>query len=167
LSFFSRKKQKKQYRVVAKRSIRFLDKFGPRELGIYRISGSLAVVDDLKSEFITCHDVDLLENPPVDIHTVSSLLKSWLRGLGERDPLLSDEWRSRICEKCQIDAVTNTPPPNPPQAFVDALSELPPYVSFRSRSCTSLLTTRSRITTFLKLSSLTSAKSTRLRKRTK
>ncbi|RPA84969.1 hypothetical protein BJ508DRAFT_323157 [Ascobolus immersus RN42] len=113
--------------ALAFRCIQFLDKFGPKELGIYRISGSLAVVDELKAEFITCHDVDLIENPPVDIHTVSSLLKGWLRGLGERDPILSDEWRARIFELCHFDPVTNAPPTHPPREFVEALEMLPPY----------------------------------------
>jgi len=58
---------------------RYLNVYGPHELGIYRISGSTSVVDDLRAEFKIRHDVDLFENPPDDLHTVSSLLKGWFR----------------------------------------------------------------------------------------
>ena len=37
------------------------------------------VVDELKIDFSIRRDIDLFENPPNDIHTVSSLLKGYLR----------------------------------------------------------------------------------------
>lgn len=123
-------------------SQRYLNVYGPHELGIYRISGSTSVVDDLRAEFKIHHDVDLFENPPDDLHTVSSLLKGWFRSctIPSRafssflsfsdkeqtvpDAILPLDVQKRIYDKCKDE----TESVRPPQAFVDELSNLPPYV---------------------------------------
>ena len=102
---------------------RYLNVYGPHELGIYRISGSTSVVDELRAAFKIHHDVDLFENPPDDLHTVSSLLKGWFRALP--DAVLPLDVQKRIYEKCK----DNTDDTRPPQAFIDELSNLPPYAS--------------------------------------
>ncbi|KAF8534017.1 hypothetical protein BDD12DRAFT_809690 [Trichophaea hybrida] len=80
-----------------------------------------SVVDDLRSEFKIRHDVDLFENPPDDLHTVSSLLKGWFRSLP--DAVLPLDVQKRIYDRCKDE----TESPRPPQAFIDELSNLPPY----------------------------------------
>lgn len=107
--------------ALAYRCLQYLNVYGPQELGIYRISGSTSVVDELKSEFIIRHDIDLFENPPDDLHTVSSLLKGWFRALP--DAILPQDVQKRIYEKCKH----QTESQKPPQAFIEELSNLPPY----------------------------------------
>ncbi|KAA8900807.1 Rho GTPase activation protein [Sphaerosporella brunnea] len=107
--------------AIAYRCLQYLNVYGPHEIGIYRLSGSTVVVDDLRAEFKIRHDVDLFENPPDDLHTVSSLLKGWFRSLP--DAILPLEVQKRIYEKCKDE----TESPKPPKAFVDELSNLPPY----------------------------------------
>ncbi|KAI5848718.1 hypothetical protein DFP73DRAFT_572193 [Morchella snyderi] len=107
--------------ALAYRCLQYLNVHGPHELGIYRISGSTSVVDELRADFKIHHDIDLFDNPPDDLHTVSSLLKGWFRSLPEA--ILPNDVQKRVYEKCKdmTDAV------KPPQAFVDELSNLPPY----------------------------------------
>ncbi|KAI5857775.1 Rho GTPase activation protein [Tricharina praecox] len=107
--------------AIAYRCLQYLNVYGPHEVGIYRIPGSTAVVDELRAEFKIKHDVDLFENPPDDLHTVSSLLKGWFRSLP--DAILPIDVQKRIYEKCK----DQTESLKPPQAFVDELSNLPPY----------------------------------------
>ncbi|KAF8252789.1 Rho GTPase activation protein [Wilcoxina mikolae CBS 423.85] len=107
--------------AIAYRCLQYLNVYGPHELGIYRISGSTSVVDDLRAEFKIRHDVDLFENPPDDLHTVSSLLKGWFRSLP--DAILPLDVQKRIYDRCKDE----TESPRPPQAFIDELSNLPPY----------------------------------------
>ncbi|RPA93962.1 Rho GTPase activation protein [Choiromyces venosus 120613-1] len=107
--------------ALAYRCLQYLNVHGPHELGIYRISGSTSVVDDLRADFKIQHDVDLFDNPPDDLHTVSSLLKGWFRSLPEA--VLPPEVQKRVYEKCK----DQTDAPKPPQAFIDELSQLPPY----------------------------------------
>lgn len=82
----------------------------------------LFVAWKLTDYYPTDHDVDLFDNPPDDLHTVSSLLKGWFRSLPAA--ILPDDVQKRVYEKCKdvTDAV------KPPQAFIDELSNLPPYV---------------------------------------
>ncbi|KAH8147366.1 uncharacterized protein LAJ45_08522 [Morchella importuna] len=107
--------------ALAYRCLQYLNVHGPHELGIYRISGSTSVVDELRADFKIHHDIDLFDNPPDDLHTVSSLLKGWFRSLPEA--ILPNDVQKRVYEKCKdmTDAI------KPPQAFVDELSNLPPY----------------------------------------
>ncbi|KAG0138430.1 hypothetical protein HOY82DRAFT_226471 [Tuber indicum] len=107
--------------ALAYRCLQYLNVHGPPELGIYRIPGSTSVVDELRAEFKIRHDVDLFDNPPDDLHTVSSLLKGWFRSLPEA--VLPPEVQKRVYEKCK----DQTDAPKPPQAFIDELSQLPPY----------------------------------------
>ncbi|KAI5795102.1 hypothetical protein EDC01DRAFT_629847 [Geopyxis carbonaria] len=107
--------------AIAYRCLQYLNVYGPHELGIYRISGSTSVVDELKAEFKIHHDVDLFESPPDDLHTVSSLLKGWFRSLP--DAILPQDVQKRIYDKCKDE----TESPRPPKAFVEELSMLPPY----------------------------------------
>lgn len=107
--------------MLTRRS-RYLNVYGPHELGIYRISGSTSVVDELRAAFKIQHDVDLFENPPDDLHTVSSMLKGWFRQLP--DAVLPLDVQQRIYDKCK----DHTDDSRPPQAFIDELSNLPPYV---------------------------------------
>ena len=51
------------------------------EEGIFRLSGSNAVIRQLKERFDTERDVNLLDGPYVDVHAVASLLKLYLREL--------------------------------------------------------------------------------------
>ncbi|KAL7272808.1 hypothetical protein RUND412_004370 [Rhizina undulata] len=107
--------------AIAYRCLQYLNVHGPHELGIYRISGSTSVVDELRADFKMKHDIDLFDNPPDDIHTVSSLLKGWFRSLPEA--ILPQDVQKRIYEKCKDE----TDATNPPKAFIEELSQLPPY----------------------------------------
>ncbi|GEQ66892.1 hypothetical protein JCM33374_g555 [Metschnikowia sp. JCM 33374] len=61
----------------------FLKKTGAiYEEGIFRLSGSASTIRSLKDNFNSCFDLDLFESPlKPDIHTVSGLLKTYLREL--------------------------------------------------------------------------------------
>ncbi|KAI5804185.1 hypothetical protein DFH27DRAFT_396636 [Peziza echinospora] len=107
--------------AVAFRCLQYLNINGPQELGLYRVSGSTAVVDDLKADFIHSYDVDISLNPPNDIHTVTSLLKGYFRALPEA--LFPAESQKRIYDQCKEHPESE----KPPQCFLDELSRLPPY----------------------------------------
>ncbi|KAF8472787.1 hypothetical protein BDZ91DRAFT_715807 [Kalaharituber pfeilii] len=107
--------------AVAFRCLQYLNVHGPQELGLYRVSGSTAVVDEMKADFINRHDVDISLNPPNDIHTVTSLLKGYFRALP--DAILPAEIQKKVYEQCK-----DLPDKElPPQCFLDELSQLPPY----------------------------------------
>ncbi|TGZ79568.1 RhoGAP-domain-containing protein [Ascodesmis nigricans] len=107
--------------AIAYRCIQYLNVHGPKEVGVYRVPGSTAVVDELRAEFVMYHDVDLFENPPNDLHTVSSLLKSYLRSLPE--PVIPKDVQTRMYERCKDHADLS----RPPTEFIEELSKLPPY----------------------------------------
>ncbi|TPX38012.1 hypothetical protein SmJEL517_g00001 [Synchytrium microbalum] len=77
--------------AVVFRTIEYLNaKGGLTEEGIYRLSGSSAVIQGLKERFDTEGDVDLLGNGEFhDVHAISGLLKLWLREL--TTPILTKE----------------------------------------------------------------------------
>ncbi|KAF8428138.1 hypothetical protein EV426DRAFT_705034 [Tirmania nivea] len=107
--------------AVAFRCLQYLNVHGPQELGLYRVSGSTAIVDEMKADFISRHDVDISLNPPNDIHTVTSLLKSYFRALPEA--ILPAEIQKKVYEQCKDHPESESPP----QCFIDELSQLPPY----------------------------------------
>ncbi|KAF3916677.1 Beta-chimaerin [Dactylellina cionopaga] len=106
--------------AMAYRLIAYLNVHGPEEQGIYRVPGSTAAVDKMRDEFAARHDFDLFQDPPDDVNTASSLLKSFVRSLPE--PILTPKFQEDLFEKVreQRDAK------QPPQTFVDMLSSLPP-----------------------------------------
>lgn len=54
-----------------------------KEEGIYRVSGNLVEMNQLKSQFCEHGDVDLTNNKELDTHIVAGLLKLWIRELPE------------------------------------------------------------------------------------
>ncbi|KAK9375137.1 Rho GTPase activation protein [Lipomyces chichibuensis] len=63
--------------------INFLNQYGLEEEGLYRISGSVSGVEELKKEF-AFYGQDMVLQPEVhDIHTIASLLKAYIRALPE------------------------------------------------------------------------------------
>ncbi|PVV00818.1 hypothetical protein BB560_004794 [Smittium megazygosporum] len=64
------------------RCIEYLDKNGIDEIGLYRISGSTKSVSAVRSLFSCGYDV-CLDNLPIEVHTVSTLFKAYLRELPE------------------------------------------------------------------------------------
>ncbi|KAF8451516.1 hypothetical protein BGX38DRAFT_1142058 [Terfezia claveryi] len=107
--------------AVAFRCLQYLNVHGPQELGLYRVSGSTVIVDEMKADFISRHDVDISLNPPNDIHTVTSLLKGYFRALPEA--ILPAEIQKKVYEQCKDHPESESPP----QCFIDELSQLPPY----------------------------------------
>ena len=67
--------------AVGRRCIEYLDEWGTREIGIYRIPGSNHQVTQLRQLFDTGLDVDLrrLQPSELDPHSVASIFKCWLR----------------------------------------------------------------------------------------
>ncbi|KAL7749926.1 hypothetical protein RI367_004802 [Sorochytrium milnesiophthora] len=66
--------------AVVIRCIEYLDGRGLHEVGLYRISGSATAVAHLKAIFDQGDDIDfLLESEPVDVHSVATLFKMYLR----------------------------------------------------------------------------------------
>ncbi|OLY80676.1 putative Rho-type GTPase-activating protein 2 [Smittium mucronatum] len=93
--------------AVVIRCIEYLELHGLTEVGIYRVSGSYRTVNILKSMFTPGRDIDfkLLH---LDIHSISTLLKMYLRELPESiftDSLLGDF----------IDLDNNYPPSTDPK----------------------------------------------------
>ncbi|KAF3926422.1 hypothetical protein AA313_de0205509 [Arthrobotrys entomopaga] len=106
--------------AMAYRLILYLNVEGPKEQGIYRVPGSTAAVDKMREEFANRHDFDLFQEPPDDVNTASSLLKSFIRSLPE--PILTTNFQEELFKKVG----DNTNAKEPPQAFRDMLSALPP-----------------------------------------
>ncbi|KAI9311721.1 hypothetical protein BX666DRAFT_1867560 [Dichotomocladium elegans] len=71
--------------AIVYRCIEFLEaKNAIREEGIYRLSGSATKIKSVKQRFNEEGDVDLLHaEEQYDVHTISGLLKMWLRELPE------------------------------------------------------------------------------------
>ncbi|KAK6536107.1 hypothetical protein TWF281_000353 [Arthrobotrys megalospora] len=106
--------------AMAYRLISYLNVHGPKEQGIYRVPGSTAAVDKMREEFARNYDFDLFQDPPDDVNTASSLLKSFIRSLPE--PILPPKFQEDLYERVR----DNTNAKQPPQVFVDMLSSLPP-----------------------------------------
>ncbi|OMJ08207.1 putative Rho-type GTPase-activating protein 2 [Smittium culicis] len=68
--------------AVVIRCIEYLELHGLKEVGIYRVSGSYKTVNTLKSMFTPGRDIDF-KVLHLDIHSVSTLLKMYLRELPE------------------------------------------------------------------------------------
>ncbi|CDS06856.1 hypothetical protein LRAMOSA09381 [Lichtheimia ramosa] len=66
--------------AIVQRCIDYLDQNGVREVGIYRITGSLSMIQKFRSLFDDGSDVDLSILQP-DPHVISALLKTYLREL--------------------------------------------------------------------------------------
>ncbi|KAK9453205.1 hypothetical protein V1511DRAFT_513153 [Dipodascopsis uninucleata] len=63
--------------------IDFIDQYGLQEEGLYRISGSVTGIEELKRAFSLCSR-DMILRPGVhDVHTVASFLKSYIRSIPE------------------------------------------------------------------------------------
>jgi len=114
--------------AVVLRALEYLDAVGLEEEGLYRISGSTAAVQELKVKFDDGLDVDIVESPPDDIHTVSSLLKLYLRDLP--DPIIPFASHERIASITK----SNSKRKEPPHEVEELLSTLPPYNYYLLRS---------------------------------
>ncbi|OMJ26670.1 putative Rho-type GTPase-activating protein 2 [Smittium culicis] len=68
--------------AVVIRCIEYLELHGLKEVGIYRVSGSYKTVNTLKSMFTPGRDIDF-KALHLDIHSISTLLKMYLRELPE------------------------------------------------------------------------------------
>ncbi|SGY18971.1 BQ5605_C014g07523 [Microbotryum silenes-dioicae] len=71
--------------AVAYRCLQYLEEWGKKEEGIYRIPGRSNMINQLRALFDAGMDKDLREIHPGDLdpHAVASLLKLWLRELPE------------------------------------------------------------------------------------
>ncbi|KAK9239746.1 Rho GTPase activation protein [Lipomyces kononenkoae] len=69
--------------VIVTRCISFLNQHGLHEEGLYRVSGSVSGIEELKKEF-AFYGQEMVLLPDVhDVHTVASLLKAYIRALPE------------------------------------------------------------------------------------
>ncbi|KAK9367480.1 hypothetical protein V1509DRAFT_626777 [Lipomyces kononenkoae] len=73
---------------------------GLEEVGIYRVPGSMASVNELKKAFDSGSEVDMNDERWYDINTVAGCLKLYLRELPE--PLLTDELFSEFTQIAKI-----------------------------------------------------------------
>ncbi|WVR03785.1 hypothetical protein IAU60_000780 [Kwoniella sp. DSM 27419] len=82
--------------AVVIRSVEYLAIWGPKEEGIFRISGRSSHIARLRKEFDSGADIDLTRCHPGDLdpHAVASLFKSYLRELPS--PLLTHQLSSRF-----------------------------------------------------------------------
>ncbi|KAK9485033.1 Rho GTPase activation protein [Lipomyces starkeyi] len=69
--------------AIVTRCINFLNQHGLEEEGLYRISGSISGIEELKKEF-SFYGQEMVLQPEVhDVHTIASLLKAYIRALPE------------------------------------------------------------------------------------
>ncbi|KAK9365847.1 hypothetical protein V1509DRAFT_631624 [Lipomyces kononenkoae] len=69
--------------AIVTRCIAFLNRHGLQEEGLYRVSGSVTGIEELKKEF-AFYGQEMVLLPDVhDVHTVASLLKAYIRALPE------------------------------------------------------------------------------------
>ncbi|KAJ3439671.1 rho/rac/cdc gtpase-activating protein [Anaeramoeba flamelloides] len=66
---------------IIENSIKFIEKFGLHETGIFRLSGQKSDIDRYKQEFDSGKDITF-ENE-MNVHNVSGILKQWFRELPE------------------------------------------------------------------------------------
>ncbi|MBW0495984.1 hypothetical protein O181_035699 [Austropuccinia psidii MF-1] len=109
---------------ISIRCLEYLDFWGCREEGIYRIPGRLTDIEKLKTLFDAGCDLDLLQLPlsSLDPHAVASVFKLWLRELP--DNLFTDSYQDALDQlfnqnhvdplKLQIltNIIKNLPPSN-------------------------------------------------------
>lgn len=57
----------------------YLNQYGVEEEGLYRVSGSALAIEELKKEFAFCGEATVLRPGVHDVHSVASLLKSYIR----------------------------------------------------------------------------------------
>ncbi|KAK9389286.1 hypothetical protein V1515DRAFT_584843 [Lipomyces mesembrius] len=69
--------------AIVTRCINFLDQYGLEEEGLYRISGSVSGIEELKREFAFYGQEMVLQPEVHDVHTIASLLKAYIRALPE------------------------------------------------------------------------------------
>ncbi|WVQ93451.1 hypothetical protein IAU59_000525 [Kwoniella sp. CBS 9459] len=82
--------------AVVVRSVEYLEIWGPKEEGIFRISGRSSHIAKLRKEFDAGADIDLTQCHPGDLdpHAVAGLFKSYLRELPS--PLLTHHLTPRF-----------------------------------------------------------------------
>ncbi|WVF65812.1 hypothetical protein IAT40_000549 [Kwoniella sp. CBS 6097] len=82
--------------AVVVRSVEYLEIWGPKEEGIFRISGRSSHIAKLRKEFDSGADIDLTQCHPGDLdpHAVAGLFKSYLRELPS--PLLTHHLTPRF-----------------------------------------------------------------------
>ncbi|KAK7208021.1 hypothetical protein BZA70DRAFT_308798 [Myxozyma melibiosi] len=98
--------------------VEFLNKYALEEEGLYRISGSASAVEELKKEFAFCGESTVLRHGVHDVHTVASLLKSYIRQLPEEI----------VAPSPQLSAILMNRTSNIPFTDLqDYLAKLPPY----------------------------------------
>ncbi|KAK9431331.1 Rho GTPase activation protein [Lipomyces doorenjongii] len=68
---------------IVTRCINFLNQYGLEEEGLYRISGSVSGIEELKKEFAFYGQEMVLQPEVHDVHTIASLLKAYIRALPE------------------------------------------------------------------------------------
>ncbi|KAK9249147.1 hypothetical protein V1506DRAFT_527152 [Lipomyces tetrasporus] len=69
--------------AVVTRCVEFLNHYGLQEEGLYRISGSVSGIEELKKEFAFYGEEMILQPGVHDVHTIASLLKAYIRALPE------------------------------------------------------------------------------------
>ncbi|KAI9632651.1 uncharacterized protein MKK02DRAFT_20704 [Dioszegia hungarica] len=91
--------------AVVIRAVDYLEIWGPKEEGIFRISGRSSHLNRLRKEFDAGADIDMSDCHPGDLdpHAVSGLFKSYLRELPS--PLLTKD----LCPRFEA-AVRSAPP---------------------------------------------------------
>ncbi|KAK9468526.1 hypothetical protein V1512DRAFT_107162 [Lipomyces arxii] len=108
---------------IVPKCIEYLNKYGLHEEGLYRVSGSMSGVEELKKEISFYGPHMVLRPEDHDVHAVASLLKSYIRSLPEElvipSPCLFSILR-RMSDEVPYEDVSNY------------LSTLPVYVSFYS-----------------------------------
>ncbi|KAK6907389.1 hypothetical protein I203_101383 [Kwoniella mangroviensis CBS 8507] len=90
------KRRRKCLPAVVIRSVEYLQIWGPKEEGIFRISGRSSHIAKLRKEFDSGADIDLTKCHPGDLdpHAVAGLFKSYLRELPS--PLLTHDLAPRF-----------------------------------------------------------------------
>lgn len=81
--------------IIVYRCILFIEERMTEE-GIYRVSGNLTEMNQLKAQFCELGDVNLLLKKDLDTHIVTGLLKLWLRELPEN--VLTNEALDQILD---------------------------------------------------------------------
>ncbi|KAK9316596.1 Rho GTPase activation protein [Lipomyces starkeyi] len=119
--------------------INFLNQHGLEEEGLYRISGSVSEIEELKKEFAFYGQEMVLQPEVHDVHTIASLLKSYIRALPE----------ALIPPSPQLFAIlTQISEEVPYDAIQRLIATLPVYVRFSVEIPIRHLLTVDRISTF-------------------
>ncbi|KAL1914354.1 uncharacterized protein VTP21DRAFT_8993 [Calcarisporiella thermophila] len=115
---------------VVVRCVEFLDKHGLDEVGLYRVSGSASSVARLKTVFDNGSDLELAVGEQ-DSHTVSTLLKTYLRELPE--PIIPSQFISKFNDTATLfynsathDEVAGSSSSNTLDDLANLVSSLPP-----------------------------------------